>query len=117
MSPASYYMQQILRPLPKESDAEIPYTRADVRFDGVDLNAAYTAFQHNFLSSSQRAQDRQPDDPNGDEDPLAVGEQYHWRGLIAQSLFFNVIENSFRAASDDQIRILLASFQSAPDGT
>jgi hypothetical protein len=38
-----------------------------------------------------------------------MGERYHWRGLIAQSLFFNVIENSFRAASDDQIRTLLAN--------
>jgi hypothetical protein len=33
---------------------------------------------------------------------------YDWRGLLAQSLFFNVVENSFRAASDDQIRLMLA---------
>ena len=33
---------------------------------------------------------------------------YNWRGLLAQSLFFNVVENSFRAASDDQIRLMLA---------
>ncbi len=37
-----------------------------------------------------------------------IEEPYHWSGLIGQSLFFNVVENSFRAASDDQIRILLA---------
>ncbi len=34
---------------------------------------------------------------------------YQWKGLLAQSLFFNVVENSFRAASDDQIRRLLAN--------
>ena len=33
---------------------------------------------------------------------------YNWRGLLAQSLFFNVVENTFRAASDDQIRLQLA---------
>jgi hypothetical protein len=36
-------------------------------------------------------------------------ERYHWRGLLAQSLFFNAIESSFRIASDDQIRYLLAT--------
>jgi len=46
-------------------------------------------------------------------DPAAPGYRvnagpYNWRGLLAQSLFFNVVENSFRAASDDQIRLMLA---------
>lgn len=46
-------------------------------------------------------------------DPSAPGYRvdagpYNWRGLLAQSLFFNVVENTFRAASDDQIRLLLA---------
>ena len=35
-------------------------------------------------------------------------ERYHWRGLIAQSLFFNAVETSFRLANDDQIRYLVA---------
>jgi hypothetical protein len=35
-------------------------------------------------------------------------EPYNWRGLIAQSLFFNAVESSFRMASDDQIRRLVA---------
>jgi hypothetical protein len=35
-------------------------------------------------------------------------EKYHWSGLIAQSLFFNVFESSWRMASDDQIRRLVA---------
>jgi hypothetical protein len=28
-------------------------------------------------------------------------ESYHWRGLIAQSLFFNAVESGFRIANDD----------------
>ncbi len=36
-------------------------------------------------------------------------ERYHWKGLLLQSLEFNVIENSWRIASDDQIRDLLAN--------
>ena len=36
-------------------------------------------------------------------------EHYNWHGLLAQSLFFNAIESSFRIASDDQIRYLLAT--------
>ena len=46
-------------------------------------------------------------------DPAAPGYgvsgSYHWSGLLAQSLFFNVVENTFRAANDDQIRRLLAN--------
>ena len=46
-------------------------------------------------------------------DPGAPGYRvdagpFNWRGLLAQSLFFNVVENTFRAASDDQIRLRLA---------
>jgi hypothetical protein len=36
-------------------------------------------------------------------------ERYHWKGLLLESLEFNVIENSWRIASDDQIRDLLAT--------
>jgi hypothetical protein len=35
-------------------------------------------------------------------------ESYHWSGLIAQSLFLNAVESSFRIANDDQIRHLVA---------
>jgi hypothetical protein len=38
-----------------------------------------------------------------------IHEGYHWSGLLAQSLLFNVTENTFRAASDDQIRHMLAN--------
>jgi hypothetical protein len=34
-------------------------------------------------------------------------ERYHWKGLLLQSLEFNVIENSWRIRSDEQIRDLL----------
>jgi hypothetical protein len=36
-------------------------------------------------------------------------EHYHWKGLLLQSFEFSAIENSFRIASDDQIRGLLAN--------
>lgn len=45
-----------------------------------------------------------PSDPNY----TVTAGPYNWRGLLAQSLFFNVVENTFRAASDDQIRMMLA---------
>ena len=46
-------------------------------------------------------------DPSSPDYRVDAGP-YNWRGLLAQSLFFNVVENSFRAASDDQIRLMLA---------
>jgi len=56
--------------------------------------------------------------PRNDDDHAAIlareldepwrYERYHWRGLIAQSLFFNAFETSFRLANDDQIRHLVA---------
>jgi hypothetical protein len=46
-------------------------------------------------------------------DPAAPGYgapgTYQWSSLLAQSLFFNVVENTFRAADDDQIRHMLAN--------
>jgi hypothetical protein len=97
-------MREMFRVLPAEKDEDIQVRGAGDTFDGLDLRAAYAT----LLQRSRRSQDRQPTDPSNNYDP-SVGEGYHWRGLIAQSLFFNVIENSFRAASDDQIRTLLAN--------
>jgi hypothetical protein len=105
--PASESMQNMLRPLPTETEQEIPSRTANASFDGINLNAAYAGIHHSFFRSARQIQDRIPDDANADD--TGVGEAYHWRGLIAQSLFFNVIENSFRSASDDQIRTLLAN--------
>lgn len=41
--------------------------------------------------------------------PRSTSEHYHWKGLLLQSLEFNIIENSFRIASDDQVRDYLAN--------
>ncbi len=46
-------------------------------------------------------------DPSSPDYRVDAGP-YNWKGLLAQSLFFNVVENTFRAASDDQIRLMLA---------
>jgi hypothetical protein len=105
--PASESMQQMLRPLPTETAPDILSGTANAGLDGVNLNAAFAGIHHSFFRSARQIQDRLPDDANADD--TGEGEPYHWRGLIAQSLFFNVIENGFRSASDDQIRILLAN--------
>src|ERR1700759_5052666 len=34
--------------------------------------------------------------------------RYHWRGLLLQSLEFNLIENGFRLATDDTMRFQIA---------
>ncbi len=43
------------------------------------------------------------DDLDGSE------EGYHWKGLLVQSLEFNVVENSWRIASDSQIRSMIGN--------
>jgi len=40
-------------------------------------------------------------EPTEEEEP-----GYHWKGLLAQSFEFNVIENTFRLVSDDNLRAL-----------
>jgi hypothetical protein len=105
--PGPESMQKMLQPLPTETGQETPSGAANVSFDGIDLNAAYAGIHHAFFRSARQIQDRLPPDVNDDD--TGAGEPYHWRGLIAQSLFFNVIENGFRSASDDQIRVLLAN--------
>ena len=107
IDPDSESLQQMLKPLPPETEQDIPSRTANAGLDSIDLNAAYAAIHHSFFRSARQIQDRMPDDAHADD--TGTGESYHWRGLIAQSLFFNVIENSFRSASDDQIRILLAN--------
>ena len=79
-----------------------------VTFDGIDLTATATALSRGLLRRG--ASEYNGDQPLTDQsdDDFNAGERYHWGGLLAQSLFFNVIENSFRSASDDQIRTLLA---------
>jgi hypothetical protein len=105
--PSSPVMQEMFRMLPAETDVDVPSGNAGIVFDGVNVGAAYTTFHHGLLRRSQPIQDPLPSD-SSDDDPV-VEEGFHWRGLIAQSLLFNLVENSFRAASDDQIRTLLAT--------
>jgi hypothetical protein len=107
ISPLRPVMREMFQMLPPEEGEEVQSSGARNRFDGVDLSATFATFQRGFVQQSQRGKVRRPS-PINDDDPL-MGERYHWGGLIAQSLFFNVIENTFRAASDDQIRTLLAS--------
>jgi hypothetical protein len=105
--PASESMQKMLQPLPTETEQDIPSGASNAGVDGIDLNATFAGVHHAFFRSARQIQDVSP--PDGDGDDTGAGEPYYWRGLIAQSMFFNVIENSFRSASDDQIRILLAN--------
>lgn len=70
-------------------------------FNGASMEVVQRAYKH----SSIRKHSSYGDDPSLEPAP----ERYHWRGLFAQSLFFSAIESSFRIASDDQIRYLLAT--------
>jgi hypothetical protein len=108
ISPLHPVVREMFQMLAPEEDEKVQFPAARDTIDGVDLGAAFATFQRGFVRRGRRGKDRQPTDPSNNDDPL-MGERYHWRGLIAQSLFFNVIENSFRAASDDQIRTLLAN--------
>ncbi len=104
----SWSSQKMFQPLPGETPRNIQLPSGDVLFDGVDLTTASAAFNRALQRRpSQNSEDQPLPDPREDE-PWA-GEKYHWGGLIGQSLFFNVIENTFRSASDDQIRMLLAN--------
>lgn len=107
ISPHSLGMKTRFWDLPAETnEVALPYS-ASVMFDDINLPAAYNMFHRGLMRRSQPAQD-EPTDDLGDDD-VSVKERYHWSGLIAQSLFFSVIENAFRAASDGQIRTLLAT--------
>jgi hypothetical protein len=100
-------MKEDFRQLPPENNEDPPPDTAGVMFDGINLPAAYAILHHGLVRRSQRTQERPTTDP--DDDDFRIKEGYHWSGLIAQSLFFNLIENSVRVASDDQIRTLLAT--------
>ena len=82
------------------------YPSAGVRFEGVDVGAVWALFVRRAPHRQKSHEDELPIDASTGE--YTQSEGYHWGGLLAQSLFFNVIENSVRTASDDQIRNLLA---------
>ena len=99
---------EMFRTLPTKTTEDVSSRSGDVTFDGIDLTATATALHRGLLRRG--ASEPNADQPLTDQsdDDFNAGERYHWGGLLAQSLFFNVIENSFRSASDDQIRTLLA---------
>jgi hypothetical protein len=99
-------MQENFRELPVETEEDPPPGTASVTFDGINLQAAYTMVHHRLMRRSQRPRDQPAADPRDD---FRVDEGYHWGGLIGQSLLFSIVENGFRAASDDQIRSLVAT--------
>ena len=77
---------------------------AELIFNGISMSEAKRAYQRSSIGKhSSHGDDLSLEPP--EEQP----EHYHWRGLIAQSFFFNAIESTFRIASDDQIRYLLAT--------
>jgi hypothetical protein len=107
--------ERIPRPLPVgeevfQAPVETPDDESSgndsVTFDHVNLRVTYNTVRHGFVRGTKVQSDQLLVNPLSPE--FGVPEHYHWGGLIAQSLFFNVVENSFRAASDDQIRTLLA---------
>lgn len=101
-APLTPALEEVFQSLPADENEEASVGGTRVTFDGVNLTSTYTAFHHALLQRPQ----------SSSEYPFPTGpheERYHWGGLIAQSLFFNLIENGFRAASDDQIRTLLAT--------
>jgi hypothetical protein len=72
--------------------------------DHVEISLVYTAF---YTLQARR------DSSGAPENSITLGgvsypERYHWAGLIAQSFFFHSVEATFRIASDDQIRYLVA---------
>jgi hypothetical protein len=83
---------------------------------GVDVSESSDTIVNNidvntFLRTFRLHSKRKSSDEPGDAVTLqgtASPERYRWRGLIAQSFFFNAVESSFRLASDDQIRYLVA---------
>jgi hypothetical protein len=87
------------------ADADSTSNGSEITVNGIDLGAAVgSVYQHRPARKHS---------PNGDDlslEPTAdQPEHYNWHGLLAQSLYFNAIESSFRIASDDQIRYLLAT--------
>ena len=104
----SWSSMKMFQPLPGETPRNLQLPSGDVIFNGVDLTTASAAVNRALQRRPSQNSDNQPLPDPSDDEPWA-GEKYHWGGLIAQSLFFNVIENTFRSASDDQIRMLLAN--------
>ena len=95
---------------PNFDDDDLGYASISVgnelTFNGVSIGAVHQVYRHSPI----RKHSLQGDDLSFEPEPEPEQpEHYHWSGLLSQSLFFNAIESSFRIASDDQIRYLLAT--------
>ena len=88
----------------EDADEGSTSSASELSANGIDIGAAVERVYHTPI----RKQSRQGDDQSLEAAP-DQSEHYNWHGLLAQSLFFNAIESSFRIASDDQIRYLLAT--------
>jgi len=76
--------------------------------NGVDVGEAWNAVQR-LMPPTVDLNAREVPIVDPSDASYGVAGGYSWSGLLAQSLLFNVVENGFRAASDDQIRRLLAN--------
>ena len=80
----------------------------NLSINGVDVGEAWDTVQRLMPPTVSLNASEVPIVDPGDPG-YGVAGGYNWSGLLAQSLLFNVVENGFRAASDDQIRRLLAN--------
>ena len=87
-----------------DADEDSTSSASELSVNGIDIGAAVERVYHSPIRKQSRNGDDQSLEPASDQ-----SEHYNWHGLLAQSLFFNAIESSFRIASDDQIRYLLAT--------
>ncbi|AXC14944.1 hypothetical protein ACPOL_5698 [Acidisarcina polymorpha] len=79
----------------------------NMSINGVDVGEAWNNIQQ-FMPPAFNLEAHEVPIVDPASDTYAAAGPYNWRGLFAQSLFFNVVENTFRSASDDQIRNMLA---------
>lgn len=81
-------------------------SRARVSLDGATVSAVQRSVRFSSRKNKMLS-DEAAEFARNLEEPWRY-ESYHWSGLIAQSLFFNAVESTFRIANDDQIRRLVA---------
>jgi hypothetical protein len=86
-----------------DNDVDDGSSGSEFVFNGIDLAEVERAYRHSSIRRYSYGDDF------SQEPGVEQTEHYHWGGLVAQSFFFNAIESTFRIASDDQIRYLLAT--------
>jgi hypothetical protein len=95
-------------PEPGTSIADQNAEFGNMSINGVDVVEAWGTFQGMMPHApSLNASEVPIVDPSAPGYSIEAGP-YHWSGLFAQSLMFNVFENTFRAFSDVQMQVQLA---------